>query len=108
MAVTEERLIEIIEEKRLQDSNRTIKEFAEDPEAKVLNGRYGPYIAFGKKNVKIPKGTEPASLTYEQVLKLAAETPDKPAGRGGARKPAAAAAKAPAAKKPAAKKAAKK
>jgi DNA topoisomerase-1 len=105
MAVTEDRLIEIIEEKRLQDSNRTIKEFAEDPEAKVLNGRYGPYIAFGKKNVKIPKGTEPASLTYEQVLKLAAETPDKPAGRG-AKKPAAA--KAPAAKKPAAKKATKK
>lgn len=108
MSVTEDRLIEIIAEKRLQDSNRTIKEFAEDPEAKVLNGRYGPYIAFGKKNVKIPKGTEPASLTYEQVLKLAAETPDKPAGRGGAKKPAAAAAKAPAAKKPAAKKAAKK
>ncbi|MBO9612842.1 MAG: type I DNA topoisomerase [Dyadobacter sp.] len=110
MAVTEERLIEIIEEKRLQDSNRTIKEFAEDPEAKVLNGRYGPYIAFGKKNVKIPKGTEPASLTYDQVLKLAAETPDKPAGRG-AKKPAAAkatTAKAPAAKKPAAKKATKK
>ncbi|GGM92744.1 DNA topoisomerase 1 [Dyadobacter beijingensis] len=106
MAVTEERLVEIIGEKRLQDSNRTIKEFAEDPEAKVLNGRYGPYIAFGKKNVKIPKGTEPASLTYEQVLKLAAETPDKPAGRG-AKKPAAAA-KAPAAKKPAAKKATKK
>ncbi len=106
MSVTEDRLVEIIAEKRLQDSNRTIKEFAEDPEAKVLNGRYGPYIAFGKKNVKIPKGTEPASLTYEQVLKLAAETPDKPAGRG-ARKPAAAAAK-PAAKKPAAKKAAKK
>lgn len=106
MAVTEDRLVEIIEEKRLQDSNRTIKEFAEDPEAKVLNGRYGPYIAFGKKNVKIPKGTEPASLTYDQVLKLAAETPDKPAGRGGARKPAAA--KAPAAKKPAAKKATKK
>ncbi len=105
MAVTEERLIEIIEEKRLQDSNRTIKEFAEDPEAKVLNGRYGPYIAFGKKNVKIPKGTEPASLTYDQVLKLAAETPDKPAGRG-AKKPTAA--KAPAAKKPAAKKATKK
>ncbi|MCF0070081.1 type I DNA topoisomerase [Dyadobacter sp. CY261] len=106
MAVTEERLIEIIGEKRLQDSNRTIKEFTEDPEAKVLNGRYGPYIAFGKKNVKIPKGTEPASLTYDQVLKLAAETPDKPAGRG-AKKPAAAA-KAPAAKKPAAKKAVKK
>lgn len=104
MAVTEDRLVEIIAEKRQQDSNRTIKEFTEDPEAKVLNGKYGPYIAFGKKNVKIPKGTEPASLTYEEVVKLAAETPDKPAGRG-AKKPAA---KAPAAKKPAAKKAVKK
>ncbi|SKC05853.1 type I DNA topoisomerase [Dyadobacter psychrophilus] len=115
MAVTEDRLIEIITEKRLQDSNRTIKEFSEDPDAKVLNGKYGPYIAFGKKNVKIPKGTEPASLTYEEVVKLAAETPDKPAGRFG-KKPAAKAAavkapaekkvteKKPAAKKPAAKK----
>jgi DNA topoisomerase-1 len=104
MSVTEDRLIEIIAEKRVQDSNRTIKEFTEDADAKVLNGKYGPYIAFGKKNVKIPKGTDPAGLTYEEVVKLAAETPDKPAGRG-AKKPAA---KAPAAKKPAVKKAAKK
>ncbi|GGB85014.1 type I DNA topoisomerase [Dyadobacter sediminis] len=88
MAVTEERLIEIITEKRQQDSNRTIKEFSEDAEAKVLNGKYGPYIAFGKKNVKIPKGTDPAALTYEEIVKLAAETPDKPARRG-AKKPVA-------------------
>ncbi|CAG5069257.1 DNA topoisomerase 1 [Dyadobacter sp. CECT 9623] len=105
MAVTEERLVEIIADKRLQDSNRTIKEFAEDADAKVLNGKYGPYIAFGKKNVKIPKGTNPADLTYEEVVKLAAETPDRPSSRG-AKKPAAKApaAKAPAAKAPAAKK----
>lgn len=101
MTVSEERLVEIIEEKRLQESNRTIKEFAEDPEAKILNGKYGPYIAFGKKNVKIPKGTEPAALTYEEVVKLAAETPDKPAGRFAKK---AAAPKEPVAKKPAAKK----
>lgn len=82
MAVTSERLIEIIQEKRIIESNRLIKEFEEDADAKVLNGRYGAYIAFGKKNVKIPKGTEPTSLTYEQIVKLAAETPDKPAGRG--------------------------
>jgi DNA topoisomerase-1 len=119
MAVTEERLVEIIEDKRLSDSNRTIKEFTEDPDTKVLNGRYGPYIAFGKKNVKIPKGMEPADITYDEVVKLAAETPDRPAGRG-AKKPAAKVAapkkevvkkeatKKPAAKKPAAKKPAKK
>jgi len=119
MAVTEERLIEIITEKRQQDSNRTIKEFSEDAEAKVLNGKYGPYIAFGKKNVKIPKGTDPAALTYEEIVKLAAETPDKPARRGAkkpvaktpapkAAAPKATAPKAAAAKKPAAKKVTKK
>jgi DNA topoisomerase-1 len=119
MTVTEERLVEIIEDKRLSDSNRTIKEFAEDADAKVLNGRYGPYIVFGKKNVKIPKGMEPADITYEEAVRLAAETPDRPAGRG-AKKPAAKAAapkketvkkpaaKKHAAKKPAAKKATKK
>jgi DNA topoisomerase-1 len=111
MAVTEERLIEIIEDKRIVESNRTIKEFAENENAKVLNGRYGPYVAFEKRNLKIPKGTEPASLTYEDVLKLAAEQPEKPAGRGfkkAAPKAAAPKKEAPpkkeAAKKPAAKK----
>jgi DNA topoisomerase-1 len=82
MAVTEERLVEIIIEKRQQESNRVITEFAENPNAKVLNGRYGPYIAFEKRNLKIPKGTEPSSITYEDVLRIAAETEDKPTGRG--------------------------
>ncbi|GAB3181593.1 type I DNA topoisomerase [Telluribacter humicola] len=79
MAVTEERLIEIIQEKRKQESNRIIREYDENPNAKVLNGKYGPYIAFGKRNIKIPRGTEPASLTYEDVLKLAEGTEEKPA-----------------------------
>lgn len=113
MSVAEDRLVEIIELKRISDSNKTIKEFAEDADAKVLNGRYGPYIAFGKKNVKIPKGVEPTEITYDQVLKLAAETPDKPAGRFGKKAVAPkatvakeAAPKKATAKKPAAKKAA--
>jgi DNA topoisomerase-1 len=107
MAVTEDRLVEIIETKRISDSNKTIKEFTENPDVKVLNGRYGPYVAFEKRNLKIPKGTEPADLTYEAILQIAADTPDKPTGRGGFKKAvpkAAAAEKAPVAKKPAAKK----
>jgi len=111
MAVTEDRLVEIIETKRISDSNKTIKEFTENPDVKVLNGRYGPYVAFEKRNLKIPKGTEPADLTYEAILQIAADTPDKPAGRGGFRKAAAkepivkeAAVKKPAAKKTVAKK----
>ena len=38
---------------------------------------YGPYIKVGKKNVKIPKGTQPESLTLEQCLELAEKAPDK-------------------------------
>jgi len=42
-----------------------------------LNGRWGPYIKFGKKNVKIPKGKEPMELTYEECVELAEKAPDK-------------------------------
>lgn len=79
MAVTTERLVEIINEKRKQESNRIIREYDENPNAKVVNGRYGPYIAFGKRNIKIPRDMEPANLTYEDVLKLAEGTEEKPA-----------------------------
>ena len=49
MAVTTERLVEIIQAKRKLDSNRLIREYDENPNAKVLNGRWGPYISFWKK-----------------------------------------------------------
>jgi DNA topoisomerase-1 len=69
-SITIERAIELIEEKRTENANRTIKAFPERPDVLVLNGRYGPYIAIGKNNIKIPKGTEPANLTLEECLKL--------------------------------------
>jgi len=74
-SITIERAIELIEEKRTESANRTIKAFAERPDVLVLNGRYGPYIAVGKNNIKIPKGTEPAMLTLDECLKLADASP---------------------------------
>ncbi len=70
LEVTEERAVEVIREKRQKDIEKTIKIFAEDEQLKVLNGRFGPYIAFGKNNVKIPSGVEPASLTYDECIAL--------------------------------------
>ncbi len=72
-----ERTIELIEAKRLADANKTIKLFDENPDVQVLNGRYGPYIKVGKKNVKIPKDKEPASLTLEECLTLAENAPER-------------------------------
>jgi DNA topoisomerase-1 len=71
--VTEQQAIELILEKRKKDAEKLIKAFDEDPTAKILNGRWGPYIEFGKQNVKIPKDvTDPLTLTFEQVKALAA------------------------------------
>ena len=70
--LSEERAIELILEKRKKDAEKLIKAFDEDPTVKVLNGRWGPYIEFGKQNVKIPKGKEPLELTYEECKALAA------------------------------------
>ncbi len=75
--VTLERSIEIIEAKRLADSQKLIKTFDEDENVQVLNGRWGPYIKFGKKNVKIPKDKVPEDLTFEECKELADKTPEK-------------------------------
>lgn len=69
--ITLEESIEVIKAKREAESNKIIKEFKENANVKIQNGRYGPYISFGKRNIKIPKGVEPATLTYEDILKLA-------------------------------------
>jgi len=70
--VSEEKAIELILDKRKKDSERLIKAFDEDPTVKVLNGRWGPYIEFGKQNVKIPKDKDPLTLTFEDCKALAA------------------------------------
>jgi len=74
--------VQLIETKRKTDAERLIKSFEADADVQVLNGRFGPYIVAGKKNVKIPKGEEPTELTLERCLELAAATPDKPAKGG--------------------------
>ncbi|NBP70140.1 MAG: DNA topoisomerase I, partial [Cytophagia bacterium] len=94
--ITGNRAIELIEAKRIADANRLIKSFPEDEEMQVLNGRFGPYIKAGKKNVKIPKGTEPQSLTYAECKALADATPEKRGRFGRKAAPAAEEKKAPA------------
>jgi DNA topoisomerase-1 len=78
LLVSEEKAIEIILEKRKKDAERVIKAFDEDPTVKVLNGRFGPYIEFGKSNVKIPRGKDPKSLTFEECKELAAAAEKEP------------------------------
>jgi DNA topoisomerase-1 len=112
--ITLERAIELIEEKKLADANRVIRDF-ETGGIQILNGRYGPYVTNGKKNARIPKDREPAQLSLEECEALIAAAPERGA-RGGKKKKAAkamapvsaAARKTPAKKKAAKKKKAKK
>ncbi len=79
--VTLEEAIELIEEKRKKDAEKHIKSFDEDPEMQILNGRWGPYIKAGKKNVRIPKDVEASKLSYEECVKLVEKAPAKKAPR---------------------------
>lgn len=69
-SITADRAIELILEKREKDANKLIKVFEEDTNLKLLNGRWGPYLAYGKDNYKLPKGSDVNKLTYEDLIKL--------------------------------------
>lgn len=74
------RAIELIEGKREKDLNALIKVFDENPEVKILNGRWGPYISYKKGNYKIPKSSDASKLTLNDCMKLIEK--ESPAKKG--------------------------
>lgn len=84
--VSLEDAIILIQQKRKQESQRLIKKFDEDDELELLNGRFGPYIAYKKKNYKLPKGSEPALLTFADCMKIVEDADKAPAKKKPARK----------------------
>ena len=74
--ITLDEAVALILQKREAEANKLIKTFDELPGVEVLNGRYGPYIAYKKEgarkavNYKIPKGTDPKELTADEVRDL--------------------------------------
>ena len=102
--VSLERALELIAAKREADAAREIRRF-EGTGVRVLKGRFGPYVTDGKRNGRIPKDRDPASLTLEECEKFLAEAPIGKPGRKG-RAPAKAAKTPKAAKAPRAPKAA--
>jgi len=81
LSVTEEEAIELIKAKREADAKKHIKTFDENPDIQLLNGRWGPYIKFGKKNYKIPKDKVAEDLTYEETVEIIENQPE-PKKRG--------------------------
>lgn len=67
-----DRAVELVREQqsRAAAAHTPLKTFDGEPELQVRSGRYGPYIAYKGKNYRIPKGTEPESLSLEQCMDI--------------------------------------
>ncbi len=79
--ITLDEAIELIRKKAEAEEKKLVKKFDDTPELEILNGRYGVYISYKKKNYKIPKGAEAAELSAADCLKIVEEadkTPKKP------------------------------
>lgn len=75
--ITLEEAIGMITEKRASEANKVIHTFELEGEVmEVINGRYGPYISYKGSNYKIPKTTDPVTLTLplcEELIKSQGE-----------------------------------
>jgi DNA topoisomerase-1 len=73
-----------------------LKELGDHPDGgaiTVRDGKYGPYVNWGKVNATLPKGTDPQALTVEEALALiAAKAGKAPASKSKAKPKAKAAA----------------
>ncbi|MBX7181776.1 MAG: type I DNA topoisomerase [Bacteroidia bacterium] len=68
------RAIELMVEKKKSDEEKIIKDFGDKEHTRILNGRWGAYIAIGKNNYKIPKGQEPKDLSLDDCRRIAEDS----------------------------------
>ena len=85
MSITLDTAIGLIEKKRSSEQQKHIKQFAEEPKLEVLNGRYGPYIAYKGKNYRLPKSVHEraAELTLEECMDIVKAAPTSTRKRTG-------------------------
>ena len=79
LTVTLDRAVELIEKKRTEETRRHLKAFDEDPKLEIMNGRYGPYIAYDGKNYRLPKNLHDRAgeLTLAECMDIVNNTKKK-------------------------------
>ena len=88
-SISYDEAVALVVKKREEDAQKVVKKFEENPDMEILNGRYGVYIAYKKKNYKIPKGIDAANLSLDDCLKIVndeASAPKKTVRRRTAKK----------------------
>jgi DNA topoisomerase-1 len=78
LTVELDRAVQLLKEKgKGSRGSSTIAELGNHPETdkpvKVMTGRYGPYLKYGKKNISLPKGTEPEDVSMGDAVRLIEE-----------------------------------
>ena len=71
-----DRAVELLSQKSAKRGSSELYDLGNFPDTetpiKIMNGRYGPYIKYGKKNIGLPKGKQPEDITKEQAIELIA------------------------------------
>ena len=83
MKIDLESCISLIEDSLNKKTGGIIAEYKES-DIQVIDGNYGPYIKHAGGNYKIPKGTDPATLTEDKCKEIIASS--EPTGRKKRRK----------------------
>ena len=83
--ITLEQAVALILAQRETEAKKVMKTFDDEPDLKVMNGRYGPYIVYKKQNVKIPKGKDAEALTLEDCRTIVADESNLSKGAAGRR-----------------------
>ncbi len=80
LAITLEEAIQLIQEKRQTEADRHLKQFDEDPEMEIINGRFGPYISYKDNNYRLTKAQQEraADLTLDECLEIIKEQDERP------------------------------
>ena len=76
LEITLDEAVELITAKREAEKKNHLKSFEEEPDLEIMNGRYGPYIAYKGTNYKIPKSVVPEDLNLEacrEIIRLQEE-----------------------------------
>ena len=84
LSITLQEAVELIRNKREEEAKRHLKQFDEDPKMEVMNGRFGPYIAYDGKNYRLPKNLheKAAQLSYDECMNIVNNAPEPKSPRG--------------------------
>ena len=81
MTVTLEEAVVLLQQKQEEEAKRHLKKFEEEPDLEIINGRYGPYIAYKGGNYKIPKDIVPQDLSLTACLEIVKLQSEKEANK---------------------------